>query len=212
MSSPGTAFAACPNTASQADGAINGRPEMSSEDRLAALEGKVQELMDRQAIFDCIKRNSRGNDRFDIELVTGSYHADGLHELGDKRISGLEYGKHANTSHGAICDVNLHNVTMHNCEIEGDTAHAESYVIGLFADKGAQTSRMLAGRYIDRLEKRNGEWRIALRRATVEIAMEGKAILPNGKTPPGSGYLKGNRDRTDPSYERPLSTKSGGRW
>jgi len=185
---------------------------MISEDRLAALEAKVQELMDRQAIFDCIKRNSRGNDRFDQELVAGSYHPDGMHELGANRIPGRDYGQHANRSHATIAEVNLHNVTMHTCEILGDVAHTESYVIGLFADKGGQTSRMLAGRYIDRLERRNGEWRIALRRATVEVAMEGRAILPNGKMLPGSGYLKGNRDRSDPSYERPLTTEGGGRW
>jgi hypothetical protein len=185
---------------------------MSNDDRLSALEAKMQDLLDRQAIFDCIKRTSRGNDRFDIELITGSYHSGGIHELGQKQISGREYGEHANHAHGAICEVNLHNVTMHTCEIQGDVAHTESYVIGLFADKGGETSRMLAGRYIDRLEKRNGKWGIVLRRATVEVAMEGKAILPNGETPPGSGYLKGNRDRTDPSYERPLTTATGARW
>jgi hypothetical protein len=43
---------------------------MTTEERLAALEAKMQDLLDRQAIFECIKRNSRGNDRFDIELVT----------------------------------------------------------------------------------------------------------------------------------------------
>jgi hypothetical protein len=185
---------------------------MSSEDRLAALEAKVQELTDRQAIFDCIKRNSRGNDRFDVELVTSSYHPDGLHELGRKHISGREYGEHANNAHGLLFDANLHNVTMHSCEIDGDVAHAESYSLGIFLDKGSETGRILAGRYIDRLEKRDGEWRIALRRATVEIALEGKATLPNGQALPGSGYLRGNRDRSDPAYERPLSTESGGRW
>jgi hypothetical protein len=185
---------------------------MSSEDRLAALEAKMQELMDRQAIFDCIKRNSRGNDRFDVELISSSYHCDGVHELGQKQISGREYGEHANNAHGLLFDNNLHNVTMHTCEIDGDVAHTESYNIGLFMDKGSETARILAGRYLDRLEKRDGEWRIVLRRATVEIALEGKAFLPKGQGMPGSGYLKGNRDRTDPSYERPLSIESGGRW
>jgi len=185
---------------------------MSNDDRLATLESKLQELLDRQAIFDCIKRNSRGNDRFDVELVTSSYHSDAIHELGQKQISGREYGEHANHAHRALFDANLHNVTVHICEIDGDVAHAESYSLGVFLDKGGKTGRILAGRYIDRLEKRNGEWRIALRRATVEIAMEGKATLPNGNPLPGSGYLKGDRDRTDPSYERPLTTNSGGRW
>jgi SnoaL-like domain len=186
--------------------------DMTTEERLAAIETELQDLLDRQAIYDCIKRTSRGNDRFDKELIVGSYHDDGVHELGTRQISGQEYGDHANHSHGAICEVNLHNITMHSCEIDGDVAHAESYVIGLFTDKGAEMSRILAGRYIDRLEKRNGEWRIALRRATVEVALEGAAKLPNGLNPPGTGYLKGNRDRSDPSYERPLSLKTGARW
>lgn len=185
---------------------------MNADDRLAALEAKMQDLLDRQAIFDCIKRNSRGNDRFDVELVTSSYHDDGLHDTGTRQVSGREYGEHANGAHRLLFDANLHNVTMHTCEIDGDTAHAESYSLGLFLDKGAETARVLAGRYIDRLEKRDGEWRIVLRRATVEIALEGKAALPKGMPLPGSNYLRGNRDRGDPSYERPLSPGSGDRW
>jgi len=185
---------------------------MNTDDRLAALERKVQNLTDRQEILDCIVSTSRGNDRFDAERISGSYHTDGLHELGQKRISGTEYGAHANHAHAAICEVNLHNVTMHACEIDGDVAHAESYVIGLFLDKGCETARILAGRYIDRLEKRDGRWRIVLRRATVEIPLEGKAILPNRKTVHDSGYLKGSRDRSDPSYQRPLNIESGERW
>jgi hypothetical protein len=185
---------------------------MSSEDRLAALERKVQYLADRQEIYDCLVRTSRGNDRFDEALIVGSYHPDGLHELGEKVIPGPDYGTFANQGHAAICDINMHAVTMHSCDIDGDVAHAESYVIGLFADTGGETSRMLAGRYLDRLERRDGAWKIALRRTTVEVVMEGKAVLPNGQTPPGTGYLKGSRDRSDPSYRRPLTIEGGERW
>lgn len=185
---------------------------MNNDDRLSALEAKVQELMDRQAIFDCIKRNSRGNDRFDVDLVSSSYHDDGLHEVGHNRVPGPDYGEHANAAHDKLFDANLHNVTMHMCDIDGDVAHAESYSLGMFLDKGGETGRVLAGRYIDRLEKRDGEWRIVLRRSTVEVALEGKATLPTGAMLPGSGYLKGNRDCTDPSYERPLTPDSGARW
>jgi hypothetical protein len=185
---------------------------MTIEDRLAALEARMQDMADRQAIFACIKRNSRGNDRFDVELTASSYHHDGLHELGEKRISGHAYGEHANNAHGRLFDANLHNVTMHMCEIDGDVAHAESYSLGIFLDKGGETGRILAGRYLDRLERRDGEWRITLRRATVEIALEGRAVLPNGVMLPGSGYLRGSRDRQDPSYARPLTTAGGDRW
>ena len=185
---------------------------MTTEDRLAALEAQMQDLLDRQAILECIKRNSRGNDRFDVEMITGSYHDDGVHELGERRISGREYGEHANHAHATLFEVTMHNVAMHSCEIDGDVAHAESYNTGLFIDKGGETGRILAGRYIDRLERRDGEWRIVLRRATVEVAIEGKATLPTGAFLPGSHYLKGSRNRSDPAFERPLSLESGERW
>jgi hypothetical protein len=185
---------------------------MSTEERLAALENKMQEMVDRQAIFDCIRRSSRGNDRFDAELVASSFHPDAIHDNGRKRVEAHSYGEHANAAHGKLFDANLHNVTTHLCEIDGDVAHAESYSLGLFLDKGGETGRVLAGRYIDRLERRNGEWRIALRRATVEIALEGKAALRNGTALPGSEYLKGDRDRTDLSYARPLTLAPGSQW
>lgn len=185
---------------------------MTDDDRLTALESQMQELLDRQAIIDCIKRNARGNDRFDAAMTASSYHDDGLHEVGQNRVPGSGYGAHANAAHGKLFDANLHNVTMHTCEIDGLVAHAESYSLGMFLDKGGETGRVLAGRYIDRLEKRDGNWRIVLRRSTVEIALEGKATLPTGAPLPGSGYLRGNRDKTDPSYERPLGAQSGGRW
>lgn len=185
---------------------------MNSESRIAELERKLQYLADRQEILDCLTRGSRGNDRFDAQWIGGAYHEDGVHELGREQISGSQYGEHANHAHRAMSEANLHNVTMHSCEIDGDVAHAESYVIGLFLDNGCETSRMLAGRYIDRLERRDGRWAIALRRCTVEIAMEGSARLPNGARLPGSGYLKGSRNRSDPAYQRPLTVESGERW
>lgn len=185
---------------------------MDMETRLAALEAQMQDLLDRQAILECIKRTSRGNDRFDVEMITSGYHEDGVHELGQRQISGREYGEHANHAHGALFEVTMHNVAMHSCEIDGDVAHAESYNTGLFIDKGGETGRILAGRYIDRLERRDGKWGIVLRRATVEVPLAGSAQLPTGAFMPGTGYLKGSRDRDDPSYKRPLTTEGGERW
>lgn len=185
---------------------------MSNDDRLAELERKIQHLTDREEILDCIVRNSRGNDRFDPELVASSYHVDGSHEIGRTIIPGLKYSEHANQAHGAMCEQNLHHITMHSVEIDGNVAHAESYVIGLFLNKGTQTSRILSGRYIDRLEKRDGAWRIMVRRATVEVILEGTAAMLNAPAFRGRGYLKGTRDKSDLSYVRPPGLEGGERW
>jgi hypothetical protein len=183
---------------------------MSLEAEVKELRATVLYMKDRQDILDCITRNSRGNDRFDTELVASSYHADGTAEVGGNTIQGQKYGEHANHAHGAMSDQNMHHVTMHSCDIDGNVAHAESYVIGLFLDKGGETSRILSGRYIDRLEKRNGDWRIVTRRATVEVVLEGTAKMMEALRK--GHYLKGGRDKSDLTYERPLKPEGGPRW
>ena len=65
-----------------------------------------------------------------------------------------------NATHAAGSQQTMHNITTHTCEIDGDVAHAESYVMGAILNRDGVTARLLCGRYIDRLERRDGEWRI----------------------------------------------------
>lgn len=185
---------------------------MEQDDRLAALERKVQHLTDRQEILDCITRAARGNDRFDEGLIVGAYHEGAVHELARKEITGAEYGAHANHAHAALCAQNLHHVTNHSCEIDGDAAHAETYVIGMFLAPDGTASRIIAGRYVDRLERRDGRWGILVRRATVEVILEGEAAMMGAEAFRNAGYLKGARDKSDLSYRRPLTLAGGERW
>ena len=150
---------------------------MTSDERLQQLERNVQYLMDRTAILDCVARNARGCDRHDSELLASSYHADGTDEHGYAINPGPRYPDYANAAHTAGSVHNMHNITTHTCEIDGDVAHCESYVIGLFLNTDGKTGRLIAGRYVDRLERKNGEWRIALRRSTVEVLMTGDASI-----------------------------------
>src|SRR5207249_104587 len=156
-----------------------GRSDVSSDNRLEQLEKKVQYLSDRLEILDCIARNSRGCDRFDTDLVSSSYLPGGMDEHGFEVNPGEKYGEHANAVHGASFQLTMHNITTHSCEIDGDVAHAESYAVGLFLDKDGNTGRVLAGRYIDRLERRNGVWGIVVRRSTLDVLLTGDASLSN---------------------------------
>ena len=81
--------------------------------------------------------------------------------------------------------------------------------MGLFADECVASCRTGAGRHIVR---RDGKCGIVLRRATGEVTLEGKAVLPNGNGVIGSSYLKDERGKSDPSYQRPLNADDGERW
>ena len=57
-----------------------------------------------------------------------------------------------------------------------------------------------------RLERRDGVWKIAVRRCTVEWMMNGdSSVLASGAV---KGFIKGKWNRTDPSYTRPLLLES----
>lgn len=184
---------------------------MSVESELAELKATVQYLKDRQDILDCIVRESRGRDRHDTELTASCYWPEGADEHGAVPLPASIYPEKANEGHEVAFGMNQHNLANHTCEIQGDTAYCETYVVGTFLSHDDQTCTIAAGRYMDQMEKRNGEWRILWRRSTTETAMQGSAEwLQN---PAVKGFLRSVRSREDISYHRPYVVGGPGeRW
>jgi len=127
-----------------------------SVDELEQLRRDVAYLMDRQAILDCVASHARGHDRHDSEVITASYHEDGVDEHGNAINPGPKYAEWINPVHAAGSQNHLHNITTHTCEIDGDVAHCESYVLVALLTPDASTATVMSGRYIDRLERRSG--------------------------------------------------------
>ena len=186
---------------------------MASNDVLEQLQRDVQYLKDRQAILDLIALHARGHDRHDVELLTSAYHEDGIDEHGYALNPGPQYADWANKVHSAGADLHTHNITTHLCEIDGDEAHCESYVLVALLNKDKKSARLISGRYIDRLEKRDGKWKIALRRSTVDVLLAGDASILQAPIFIEQGYTKGTLDKQDVSYQRPLTLdKTPQRW
>jgi hypothetical protein len=178
---------------------------MSIEELIKA----VQYLRDRQEILDCINRYSRALDRHDTEMMTtGVYHPDGLDEHGAARFNNPQaFMDWINEGHDRHFTAHHHHITVHNCDLDGDTAHTESYVILMLSPtfEPQKKNWILSGRYIDRLEKRDGKWKIALRTSVIEWAMEADDRLLRDPTFVSFGFKAGTHDRSDPSYDRPLT-------
>ncbi|MEV0364667.1 nuclear transport factor 2 family protein [Nocardia fusca] len=170
-----------------------------------ALQRDVRYLGDRLAILDCVSAHARGCDRHDIDLITAAYHEDGVDEHGAAVNPGPEYANWANEAHAATSRIHAHNITTHTCEIAGDTAHAESYVVVILLGRDGRSAQVITGRYLDRLERREGRWRIAVRRSTVEAMFLADASILQAPKFKQGGYPVGTRDRDDLSYARPLS-------
>jgi SnoaL-like domain len=171
----------------------------------------VRQLKDRQDILDCIQRESRARDRQDSAQIESCWWEDGVDEHGPVITRIPDYAARANMGHAMNFNMTSHNITNHICELDGDTAHCESYVIGGLFWLDGKTTTMAFGRYLDRLEKRNGEWRMHTRKCTIEMSADTDGTWVHSKNV--KGFLKARWDGKDPSYERPyVATTDGVRW
>src|SRR4051794_17591862 len=160
---------------------------------------RLRRLLDRQDIADCIHRYARGLDRRDEALLRSAYHPDVVEDHG-QYVGGLEgLVRYLLDVHEPFDGYQRH-VTTQNIDLDGDEAHAESYFLSVICVDGSSKVRITAGRYIDRLERRDREWRIANRVVSLDWygAVEGGAIDPSMQVAP-------RLDADDVSYQRPLS-------
>jgi hypothetical protein len=165
------------------------------------MRAQLQELMDREAIRDCLLRYARGLDRHDLEIYKSAYHPDGIDHHGPFLGYRDEFCQWGIDLLASEWDAHSHFNTNTRIEIDGDTAHAETYC--LFCQRrrdGEQNLEFGGARYIDRLERRDGEWRIAARRTVMDWTAYAQTQDFGGT----EGYPKGRWDRQDASYERPL--------
>ncbi len=125
----------------------------------------IEQLLDREAIRECMYRYCRGIDRCDEAALSSAYWEDATDR----------HGAYSGSAAGFIdlalaklrkSERSVHIVSNLSITLRGDWAAVESYFQALQRDAdsaGVQHEVFLAGRYVDRFEKRNGEWRIARR-------------------------------------------------
>jgi SnoaL-like domain len=167
--------------------------------QLESLSAEVRELKDRQQIQRVVLNYARSLDRLDKGLLESVFHEEAVTHNGTnvqyagdfiKRILPLEES-FVGTQHA---------VANHYCEIDGDSAHSETYVTWYVKPVDAEIIRAGGGRYIDRLERRGGTWRVILRRLLVDWS---GTFQRSGTIESGWNQF-GARDKSDPSYLRPL--------
>jgi len=194
-------------------------------DALETLAAKVNELSDREEIRQCLHRYARGVDRFDRDLVLSAFHADCLDEHG--KFVGLpeEFVEWALNQHSKAHLSHQHCLLNHSCEMAGTTAHAETYFLFVSMNRAGKPVTIGGGRYVDRLEKRGSEWRIAARVTLRDWSLvdeipdlsdltsftSTRALLSEAERNFMNRGRAAARDRTDPSYDRPLTVDAARR-
>lgn len=175
-----------------------------------------QRIADRMAIQDVMARWCRSVDRLDFDLMRSLFHPDATDDHGAFKgdVEGLVAwirDRHRTISFSA------HRLGNMLIEFAGpDLALAETYaeVVQRYPADGKAALGQLSGghigaegtaavlnsyvRYVDRFERRGGEWRIA--RRTVVQDWKRISDLPPEEWQPTPGWPAGRRDHDDPLY------------
>lgn len=122
-------------------------------------------VADELAIRHCLTRYSRGIDRCDVDVLKGVWWPGATADYGQGAIDALDWSE---TVIPALAGMRRTQHFLGNMlvELDGDTATAETYCRAYHEVDGEDgpVEMEVGGRYLDRLEKRDGEWRIATRR------------------------------------------------
>jgi SnoaL-like domain len=173
----------------------------------AELVKKIQQLSDRAEIHDCMQRYARGIDRQDRALLRSAYH-DGAVDDHVGFIGKVDDFIDWALAYHATQTRYQHYILNHTSEIDGDEAHAETYYLFFGTDREpANHITISGGRYVDRLERRDGRWAIVDRVTVVEFNAESQSQITDEVLALMVGMPMARHDTTDPSYARPLSAK-----
>jgi len=171
---------------------------------MAVPHEKIAELLDREAIRDCIYRYCRGVDRADEAALRSAYWPDATDRHGPYSgpVEGFfEWAKD-------IFKTDARNVhTVGNILIEFSApaeAVVETYFLALQrgpGKDGAVRQFLIAGRYCDVFEQRGGEWRVAHRIVAYDWVDEQVAATEPEPGRFGPRLPLGARFPDDPIYD-----------
>lgn len=125
----------------------------------------IDDVIAKQQIYDVLCRYCHGIDRCDIEMLRSAYWPDAYEQHGTYDGPAWDFAAFIteNMRSGLLRSTQM----IGNCliEVEGDRARSETYVQAYLQSEqeGLRTDQILGGRYLDRHERRNGEWRILRR-------------------------------------------------
>ena len=157
----------------------------------------AHDLIARAGIGNALAMHSRGVDRADFNLLSAAYHPGATVDYGF-------FAGPAATLVGLLAEAQkasaptLHRTSNIWTKIDGARAVSESYVVAYVEE--AETQRLVFGRYLDRLEDREGAWRLTHRTYVLEGNTNRPTTVARADPPVDSAHYvpQGAKGAADP--------------
>ncbi|MDF5753438.1 nuclear transport factor 2 family protein [Spongiactinospora sp. TRM90649] len=159
----------------------------------------LQLLMDERDITRVVLRYAHGIDRGDIDMVAACYHPGAYDDHGYASGTVEEFTARLR-KHPAGQGVRQHLIGNVLIEVRAGAAVSEAYFLCYMEDLDGSGSvapiGLFGGRYVDRLEKRDGDWRILRRICVIDWSRE-LGAAPSA--PKADTFRRGSSDDLDPA-------------
>lgn len=163
---------------------------MTTSEQVFGQLAPLEALTAIAAIQRCLLDYCHGIDRCDADLVASVYHADGTDDHGSFVGLGTDFAVHATRKLREYAVATTHFCAQPTIDFESSTvAQVETQVLAWHRVEGpdGQFLEKFGGRYFDRFECRNGDWRIAHRlltrdwdtKETVDLAFPKNPFAPS---------------------------------
>jgi len=168
---------------------------------MANTELLTEQLAERE-IRAAMTRYCRGIDRLDEDLIRSAYHRDSYDDHGMYVGDGYAFAADVVPKMRETFESTMHFLGNSHIELVGDVAAVETYFIAYHVLRDVRECRRMmvfAGRYADRFEHRDGEWKIASR----TVILDWDEVRNLGEMCPAdmrSTFTAGRRDRKDLVY------------
>jgi SnoaL-like domain len=127
-----------------------------------------QELADQLAIQEVLNQHSRALDRLQEQWLKSCYWQDAEVDYGAYKGPAHTFAELIMGALGSQYQLTRHNLSNTTILLEGETALCESYVYASHLLADGSEDMNFHGRYLDKLEKRDGAWKMRYRQVVVD--------------------------------------------
>lgn len=164
------------------------------------MDDRLQEMLDHYEITKTLKAYCHGCDRCDEPRMRGVYLDDSWDEHGLIEATGPDFARFMTAKMLSQTSSVFHLLGQSQIKVDGDEAGAETYFIAVSRDRddddGAML-RQLGGRFVDRLQRVEGRWRIKRRTVVRDWSICHPAVHEWETT---LAMTPGRRSDEDPSF------------
>jgi hypothetical protein len=165
------------------------------------MDAELQEMLDHFRIRKVLAEYCRGSDRADETLMRNVYAAESWDDHGIVQADGAEFSRVMCQMVIDTTETMSHTLGQSLITVDGDEAGAETYFIAVALDGAAEGKphcNQLGGRFVDKLIRENGEWKVKHR----VVMRDWSVAIPVATDWESSKTLKpGERSDADVSYE-----------